>query len=113
AVARIYRALSQPGKAREFEELAGKIARAVMEKMWRPEGRFFSPLRAGDDAVADVKEVIGVYPFYFGMLAPGKGYEAAWASILDPEQFWTPWPVASASKQCPAYSQKDWPGDGR
>ena len=81
--------------------------------MWRPEKRFFYSLRADDDAVADVKEVIGVYPFYFGMLPWGKGYESAWASILDPKQFWTTWPVASASKECPAYSQTNWPGDGR
>ena len=81
--------------------------------MWRPEKRFFYSLRADDDAVADVKEVIGVYPFYFGMVPWGKGYESAWASILDPKQFWTTWPVASASKECPAYSQTNWPGDGR
>ena len=113
AVARIYRLLGQPEQAKEFDDLAAKIAAAVTAKMWRPEKRFFYSLRADDDAVADVKEVIGVYPFYFGMLPWGKGYESAWASILDPKQFWTKWPVASASKECPAYSQTNWPGDGR
>jgi hypothetical protein len=113
AVARIYRLLGQSEPAREFDALAAKIAAAVQAKMWRPEKRFFYSLRAVDDAVADVKEVAGVYPFYFGMLPSGKGYESAWASILDPKQFWTAWPVASASKECPAYSQSEWPGDGR
>jgi hypothetical protein len=113
AVSRIYRLLGRTDQAREFDELAAKIAAAVAAKMWWPEKRFFYSLRADDDAVADVKEVIGVYPFYFGMLPWGKGYESAWASILDPEQFWTTWPVASASKECPAYSQANWPGDGR
>ncbi len=113
AVARIYRRLGRTAEAREFEDLAAKIARAVLEKMWQPRKRFFYSLRAGDGAVADVKEVIGVYPFYFGMVPAGKGYESAWNSILDPKQFWTSWPVASASRECPAYSQSDWPGDGR
>jgi hypothetical protein len=113
AVARIYRALGRPGEAKAFDDLAARIAAAVTAKMWRPAKQFFYSLRAGDDAVADVKEVIGVYPFYFGMVPWGKGYESAWASILDPEQFWTTWPVASASKECPAYSQANWPGDGR
>ena len=89
AVARIYRSLGQPEKAKEFDDLASRIAGAVTAKMWRPEKRFFYSLRADDDAVADVKEVIGVYPFYFGMIPWGKGYESAWASILDPNQFWT------------------------
>jgi hypothetical protein len=113
AVARMYRLLGRPEQAKEFEDLANKIGSAVANMMWRPEKRFFYSLRAEDDAVADVKEVIGVYPFYFGMLPWGKGYESAWASILDPKQFWTTWPVASASKECPAYSQTNWPGDGR
>jgi hypothetical protein len=47
------------------------------------------------------------------MVPWGKGLESAWQSIIDPEQFWTRWPVASASRQCPAYSQINWPGDGR
>ncbi len=113
-VAKMYRALGQAEKAVEFEGLASKIAKAVGAKMWQGEPKFFYSLRAEDDVVADVKEVIGVYPFYFGMFTPGEGYEAAWSTILDPEQFWTPWPVASVSKQCPAYSQSGWPqADGR
>jgi hypothetical protein len=113
AVARIYRRLGQPGKAKEFDELAARISAAVMAKMWQPEKRFFYSLKADNGTVADVKEVIGVYPFYFGMVESGKGYESAWASILDPKQFWMAWPVASASRECPAYSQINWPGDGR
>ena len=114
AMAKLDRALGRTEEASEFDALAEKIAGAVEAKMWRPEGEFFYSLRAEDDEVADVKEIVGVYPFYFGMLPTDKGYEAAWASVLDPEQFWTPWPVASASKQCPAYSQSGWPvADGR
>ncbi len=113
-VARIYKLLGQGDKAREFDDLAAKIAKAVGEKMWRKDKEFFYSLRADDDAPADVKEIIGVYPFYFGMLAPGAGFEKAWDSILDPGQFWTPWPVASVSKECPAYSQDGWPqAEGR
>ncbi len=113
AVGRIYRRLGKPEQAREFDDLAARIARAVLQKMWQPRQRFFYSLQAGDGAVADVKEVIGVYPFYFGMVPAGEGYESAWESILDPKQFWTKWPVASATRECPAYSQTSWPGDGR
>jgi hypothetical protein len=113
AVGRIYRALGEQEKAKEFDALAAKVAAAVRAKMWNTEHRFFYSLRAQDDAVALVKEVIGVYPFYFGMVPWGQGYESAWSAIIDPAQFWSPWPVASVSRQCPAYSQANWPGDGR
>jgi hypothetical protein len=109
AVSHIYKLLGQPDKAKEFDALAEKIRKAVAQKMWRKDTRFFYSLRADDDEVANVKEIIGVYPFYFGMFAPGEGFEAAWDSVLDPGQFWTPWPVASVSKECPAYSQDGWP----
>jgi len=107
-VARIYQALGRPEKAKEFEELAARIAKAVMDKMWNPSAKFFYSLRTSDKTPVDVKEVIGVYPFYFGMVPTGQGYEAAWATILDPDEFWTPWPVASVSKKCPAYDQDGW-----
>ncbi len=107
-VARIYRALGRDAEAGEFEALAARIAAAVSATMWDPSSRFFYSARRRDKTRVDVKEVIGVYPFYFGMLPAGKGYEAAWASIVDPEEFWTPWPVASASKKCPAYAQDGW-----
>lgn len=115
AVAKLYRALGQADAAKEFDALATKIQQAVTTKMWRPQGKFFYSLKADDKAVADVKEIVGVYPFYVGLAPAGQGFEAAWASILDPEQFWTPWPVASASRQNnPAYSQDGWPqADGR
>jgi hypothetical protein len=113
AVAKIYRRLGQPAKAKEFDDLAAKIATSLLTKMWHPEKKYFYSLRATDGQVADVKEVVGVYPFYFGMVPSGRGFEAAWASILDSRQFWTRWPVASASRVCPAYSQTSWPGDGR
>ncbi len=112
-VARIYHLLGKEEQAKDFEALAEKIRTAVTSQMWQADRSFFYSLKADDHAVADVKEVIGVYPFYFGLPPAGEGFEAAWVSILDPEQFWTPWPVASVSKQCPAYSQENWPGDGR
>ncbi len=113
AVARIYRRIGRPSDATEFDALADKMAAALTAKMWQPARNYFYSLRASDGAVADVKEVVGVYPFYFGMVPWGKGYESAWSSIVDPAQFWTKWPVASVSRECPAYSQENWPGDGR
>ena len=84
-----------------------------MAKMWRPEqqvlllassGRRRGRARQGSDRRLSLL-------LRHGSL--GAGFESAWSSIVDPKQFWTPWPVASASRECPAYSQTNWPGDGR
>ena len=62
-----------------------------------------------DNAIAPTKEIIGLYPFTFDMPTKGKGYEAIWNVALDPKQFWTAWPLASVSQDCPAYAQNGWP----
>lgn len=102
------RLLGDEREARSLDELASRIQNAVETKLWHRDWKFFLSNRWKDDAPALVKEVIGVYPFYFGLPAPGRGFEAAWSSILDPEEFWGPWPVRSCSKRCPAYN----PGRG-
>lgn len=109
AVAKVYREIGKPEKAAEFDNLADKIRKAMLAKMWDEREQFFYSKRNSDGAKADVKEVIGIYPFYFELPPPGQGFERAWSSIVDPEQFWTPWPVASTSKKCKAYSQDHWP----
>lgn len=89
--------------ATELHALADNIKNAVEKKLWNADWQFFLSNRYKDDAPALVKEVIGVYPFYFGLPTPGKGYEAAWKSLVDPEEFWSEFPVRSCSKKCPAY----------
>ncbi len=112
AVANVYREIGKPEKAGEFEALATKIENAMAAKMWDASDEWLYSLKAFDGAKAKVKEVVGVYPSYFGMPAALERFGAAWSSLTDPKQFWTAWPVASASKECPAYSQSGWPGGG-
>ena len=111
AVARIYRALQQPNEAKEFETLATKIREAVTKFMWNSEDGFFYSLNAENKAQAQVKEATALAPFYFRMFKPTDVYSKAWVSVLDTEQFWTPWPVATVSRKSPAYSQTGWPAD--
>jgi hypothetical protein len=97
------RLLGNVDEGKSLDALAVKIQTAVETKLWNPAWKFFLSNRWNDDAPALVKEVIGVYPFYFGLPTPGKGFEAAWASIVNPAEFWGPWPVRSCSRECPAY----------
>jgi hypothetical protein len=105
SLGRILEALGDAEAAARCRRLAEKIAAAVEKAMWDEETKFFYSVEPKDHRKAMVKEVIGVYPFYFSMFPAGTKYAEAWSSILDPEEFWTTWPVASATKKCPAYSQ--------
>jgi hypothetical protein len=109
AVANIYRELGRNEDAARLQRLADATRDALVAKMWNPTTHWFHSLRASDDAVAPAKEIIGLYPFTFDLPPAGKGYEAAWNVALDPNEFWTSWPLASAAKDCPAYAQNGWP----
>jgi len=108
-LAKIYEVLGEGDLAEHYHNFAEAAKAAVQLKMWDNKTRYFYSLRWNDDAKSWVKEVIGVYPFYFAMPDRDKGYESAWDHILNPKEFWTKWPVASASRDCPAYSQNGWP----
>lgn len=109
AVAKIYRELGEPQKAAPFDALADATRAAVLKQMWDPSAHWFCDLRASDGARSPAKEIVGLYPFTFDLPPAGQGYESAWAVAVDPSKFWTPWPLASTSQDCPAYSQTGWP----
>ncbi|HKE00661.1 MAG TPA: hypothetical protein VKE69_06605 [Planctomycetota bacterium] len=110
AVAETAEILGRPDVASRARAVASRIRDAVETKLWSRDDRWFYSVRESDDEPARVKEVVGVYPFYFGLPTPGAGYEAAWDSLLDPEELWGDWPVRSCSARCPAYHPgRAWP----
>lgn len=107
--AKVMRELGRISEARKFESLAAETRKAVLDKMWNPQTKWFHSLHSETGEASPDREVIGVYPFTFGLPPKGQGYEEAWRTILDPKLFWTKWPLASVAKDSPAYAQNGWP----
>jgi hypothetical protein len=114
AVAEAARHLGQDEIAARLDAAAERTRAAVLGKLWSDEDAFFFSIRESDDAPARCKEVIGFYPFRFALPPDEPRYRAGLAALIDAEQFWTPFPVASCSKQVPVYSAavQRWPGPG-
>ncbi len=112
AVAFACRELDQAKLGAEFDHLAQRIHQAVMAGMWDGKDEFFYSIRQGDRAVAEVREVVGFYPFAFQMT--GNETVGAFKHLVDPAEFWTPFPPATVTKKCPAYTPKPehWPAKG-
>jgi hypothetical protein len=108
-VARIFRELGRDSEAAEMQRLADEVRNAAQNTLWNLETRWFHSVRASDYAKSPVREIAGLYPFAFGLVESGRGFEAVWEVVRNPAQFWTPWPLASVSKDCPAYAQSGWP----
>jgi len=105
ALANVQRLLGNDAAAREADALAGRIKAAVLAKMWDPTTGFFHDMLPGtDEKLISAKSVVGFYPFYGG-LPDAQHARAPWQHLTDPDEFWTPFPVASAAADTPAYSQ--------
>lgn len=109
STAKVMRELGRISEARKFESLAAETRKAVLAQMWNPLTKWFHSLHSETGAPSPDREIIGVYPFTFGLPPKGQGYEEAWRTLLDPRLFWTKWPLASVAKDSPAYAQNGWP----
>jgi hypothetical protein len=107
AVSRLLAASGNEAGAQQYASVADRIQRALREHCWDADTRFFYPVKPDSREKAMVKEITGVFPFYFSMFDAERmaRYGEAFASVIDPAEFWTLWPVASVSRQCPAYAQ--------
>ncbi len=114
ALAEAYRFLGNEDEARRFEGLAREIRRSCLSKMWDDDDRFLYAIRESDGAVARCREIVGFYPFISRLLPDEPRYTTMLAYLVDPEEFWTPFPPATVSRKCPAYTPKvaHWPAAG-
>lgn len=104
-LSKLLKAAGDAQGAAEYEGIARKIRQALLDVMWDSDSKYFYSVEPKTHEKALVKEVIGVYPFYFSMVPWNSPCADAWLSVLNKDELWTEWPVASASKKCPAYSQ--------
>lgn len=114
ATADAYRALHRLDDAREMDRIAQVIQEAALTKLWDSADGWFYAVREHDDAVAKCQEIVGFYPFAFGLAPPLREFSRAYRFLADPAYFWNPFPLATVSKKCPAYTpaQEKWPAKG-
>jgi hypothetical protein len=114
AAARAFAALGDAPRAERMAKAADRIRAAALAKLWDPQDRFFYGAREKDDALARCREVVGFYPFTFGLPPRERKFAEALRFLTDPKEFWSPFPVASAARSVPVFSAKiqRWPGPG-
>ena len=114
ATAAAFAELGDASRAAEFNALADRIQRQCLYWMWDSQDRFFYSIRESDAAVALCREIVGFYPFYTRLAPDQPEYVAALRYMIDPDEFWNPFPLATVSKHNPAYTPhiQKWPGPG-
>jgi len=103
AISRIARLAGKPAIAARFEEKAATLKTLVEERLWNPKQQFFETLLESG-SFASVREAIGYTPWLFDLPSPGRGFEAAWKQLMDPEGFFAPFGPTTAERRHPAFA---------
>jgi hypothetical protein len=83
---------------------------AVRERMWDPETEFFYDVDARSGRRSPYKAACGFYPFLCDLAGP-EHLAAIHRHLLNPEEFWTEWPVPASSLDDPFFSAvAEWRG---
>jgi hypothetical protein len=100
AISKIARLAGKADIAREYSDKAAKLKSLVQDLLWDDDAQFFK-VRHEDGKLADVREEIGLIPWYFNL--PDSGRKKAWLQILDPEGFLAPKGLMTAERRHPDF----------
>jgi hypothetical protein len=102
AIAAIARLAGRAELAIGYEAKAASIKKAMQEILWDPFARFFK-VQWPDGYLGSFREEIGFVPWYFELPDKNRGYETAWAQLLDPQGFAAPFGITTAERRAPGF----------
>ena len=86
-----------------YRAKAGEIRQRTEHLLWDEDAQFFKVLpRTDDPHLADVRELHGYTPWYFGL--PGPEKSEAWSQMLDPQGFCAPFGPTTAEQRHPEFA---------
>ena len=89
---------------------AAKIKQAVLEKMWDPKAEMFFDVDPSTGKMTDVSAAVCFYP-YFTDIVDKTHLLGLKRHLLNPKEFWTPFPAPSSSADDEFFSAKpEWKG---
>jgi hypothetical protein len=103
AMAKTARRLGRDDEAASWDESADATRRAVREHMWDPDQEMFFDLDPETGERTGVKATTCFYP-YFTDIVTEKHLPGLKKHLLSEDEFWTPYPAASSSRDDPYFS---------
>jgi hypothetical protein len=102
AIAELARLAGRPEVAKEFDAKALELQRLTEARLWDDPAKFFK-VRLENDRLSGTREELGYIPWMFELPAAGRGYEAAWAQLTDPQGFRAPYGITTAERRSPGF----------
>jgi len=86
----------------EFDAKANELKRLTQEYLWDTDAKFFK-VRLATGQFSDAREELGFIPWVFNLPDSGKGFEAAWSQLADPQGFAAPFGITTAERRHPEF----------
>jgi hypothetical protein len=103
AIATIARMKGDRVLSDQFTAEAEKIRLLTLDKLWDKHDSFFKVIPTGKDSLCSARELIGYVPWYQELVPKNKGYEKAWAQLMDPDGFYAPFGPTTAEQRDPGF----------
>ena len=88
--------MGRNAEADSYAHHAALTGKAILERMWDPERRLFFDVDPQSGARITAAAAVGFYPFFTDLVGM-EHLSAIHEHLLDPQRFWTPFPVPSSS----------------
>lgn len=105
AMAAIARRFGYDGDAANFERQAHELAGRINEIMWDEQDGFYYDRHERRAEVVRVRSVAGFVPLWLGIVPKDRAERLVREHLLNKEEFWIRYPVATWSKSEPDYVQ--------
>ncbi len=102
--------LGREQDAKIYGDRAALCARSINAKMWHDGDSFYHDLSL-QDIPRPQKSPAGFLPF-LGGLVPADRAAALLAHLKNPQEFWTPYPLPTVSKDDPQFNTNTWGWNG-
>lgn len=102
--------LGRDEDAAKFGKRAALTADSINAKMWNDRDGFYHDL-SFDDLKKPQKSLAGFLPLMAGIVSPAR-QQTLRKHLKDPNEFWTPYPVPSLSKDDPDFGASRWGWNG-
>jgi len=106
AMAEIAKAIGKDGEAVGFTAHAEELKAKINEVFWDEEDGFYYDRSEKTGKLNKVKSVAGFIPLWVGAAPADRAERLVKEHLLNPNEFWTNYPVATWSKSEPDYHQE-------
>lgn len=106
AMAQIASEIGRPGDAAEYAGHATKLLQAIDEVLWDETDGFYYDRNERTGELVRIKTISGLLPLWLGLIPQPRAQRLVREHLMNPEEFWLKYPVATWAKNDKYYYQE-------